>query len=458
MATAQASAPHVKAVAQKHVGASLSSAIHVAIDAAGLAHSKPGLTGMRSAETEHEEGMGGCMYTRDEIEALTGAKHLRYVNWLGQLSIPIIDSTGRIIAVLGGMPRDPIGWKVVTDGAAKLFADHVADCCFTPDQLHHRRAQEPYPSISRGVSHGGGQTEPGELCNNAANTHVTDEMLQHEYFQHLAGFANCLFAMFAPLLFAFYQAQMALIAAWCPSLRWNFARSVFAACTFNFGPHAITVPHLDFGNLSWGWCAITALGDFDPDLGGHLILWDLRLAIQFLPGSTILILSAIVCHSNLPVSTHERRYSFTQYTAGGLFRWIRNGYKTDEAFEKSATQAERAGWAAEDLKRWEEGIAMYHTRIWVCLPPHILPHRLACLPHYGNESDDLTAGLHTAYSCTAAQHFTHAGIVLSPTVNPHLARYPRPVLGPRHFRLTAALAVVPNSSVADTVTASHAPT
>ncbi|KAJ7822763.1 hypothetical protein B0H13DRAFT_2126503 [Mycena leptocephala] len=39
-------------------------------------------------------------------------------------------------------------------------------------------------------------------------------------------------------------------------------------CPFPFhpGPHALTVPHLDFGNLSWGWCVITALRRFNPDL------------------------------------------------------------------------------------------------------------------------------------------------------------------------------------------------
>ncbi|KAJ7834179.1 hypothetical protein B0H13DRAFT_2240245 [Mycena leptocephala] len=142
-----------------------------------------------------------------------------------------------------------------------------------------------------------------------------------------------LFKVFAPVLYAFYATQMALIAMWRPSLHWNFARSVFAACTFNFGPHAITVPHLDFGNLAWGWCAVTALGFFDPDVGGHLILWDLKL----------------------------RWYSFTQYTAGGLFRWIRNGYQTDEAFVESATPAELAARKAEGAQRWEAGVAMYST-------------------------------------------------------------------------------------------------
>jgi hypothetical protein len=159
---------------------------------------------------------------------------------------------------------------------------------------------------------------------------------------------------------------MAMIAEWRPRLQWNFAWSVFAACTFNFGPHAITVPHLDFGNLAWGWCAITALGTFDPDVGGHLILWDLKLVIRFPPGSTILIPSAIICHSNVPVGLHERRFSFTQYTAGGLFRWIRNGFKTDEAFQESATPTEKATRRAEDLGRWEAGVAMYRTVDTLC--------------------------------------------------------------------------------------------
>jgi hypothetical protein len=170
-----------------------------------------------------------------------------------------------------------------------------------------------------------------------------------------------LFFLFTPVLATFYEAQMTMLLGWKPSLSWNFVGSVFAACTFNFGPRAITVPHLDFGNLSWGWCTITALGSFDPDLGGHLILWDLKLIIQFPPGSTILIPSAIVRHSNVPVGLDERRYSFTQYTAGGLFRWIRNGFKTDEAFELSATPLEKNARQAEAETRWAHGVAMYST-------------------------------------------------------------------------------------------------
>ncbi|KAJ7687991.1 hypothetical protein B0H14DRAFT_3101285 [Mycena olivaceomarginata] len=175
-------------------------------------------------------------------------------------------------------------------------------------------------------------TEPGELCNNVANTRITDELLAHEYFRRIAHFANLLFAIWAPLLFAFYTAQMALLHAWKSSVRPNFVGSVFAACTFNFGPRAICVPHLDFANLAW--------------------------VIRFPPGSTILIPSALIRHSNVPIRAHEQRGSFVQYTAGGLFRWVRNGFKTSAAWYSSASSKEKAEREAEDKMRWEHGLSM----------------------------------------------------------------------------------------------------
>ncbi|KAJ7119335.1 hypothetical protein C8R43DRAFT_1137042 [Mycena crocata] len=276
-----------------------------------------------------------------------------YIDWLGSLTIPLLDRERRVIVVLGGMPRDVLGWKTVTDGAFQLLQDGLHRIRLTDDQLHHRCAQEAFTALGRMGE------EPGKLCVNVANKKLTDELLAHDYFKHLAQFATILFAMWAPLLFAFYQAQMALLAAWRPTMRRNFAGSVFAACTFNFGPRAITAPHLDFANLAWGWCAITALGCFDPDLGGHLILWNLCLVIRFPPGSTILLPSALIRHSNVPIRAHERRASFTQYTAGGLFRWIHNGFQTDEAFEYSVSMEEKVAREAETESRWEEGVKMF---------------------------------------------------------------------------------------------------
>ncbi|KAJ6456532.1 hypothetical protein C8R45DRAFT_844872 [Mycena sanguinolenta] len=262
--------------------------------------------------------------------------------------------------VLGSTPRDTSSWKGVTDGAFALLEERRHRIRLPEDQLHHRRAheQEAFPALAYGWSHGGGQTELGELCQNVANTCLTDELLAHEFFRRIVLFANVFFYLWAPLLFAFYSSQMVLLSGWKPSIRPNFVGSVFAAYTFNFCPHAICAPHLDFANLAWGWCAITALGDFDPDVSGHLILWDLRLIIHFPPGSTILLPSAIVRHSNVPIHGHKRRCSFVQYTASSLFRWVHNSFKTDEAWIAGASHAEKAECAAKDKMRWATGMNM----------------------------------------------------------------------------------------------------
>jgi hypothetical protein len=137
-----------------------------------------------------------------------------------------------------------------------------------------------------------------------------------------------------------------------------FPKYAWPAATFNFGPNTITFPHTDLGNLTWGWCSIIALGRFDPTKGGHLILWDLGIIIEFPPGSTILIPSALVVHSNTPIQAGKRRYSFTQYCAGGLFRFIANGFRTDKAFMEKASQTQVADQEAARLCRWENGLAL----------------------------------------------------------------------------------------------------
>jgi hypothetical protein len=61
----------------------------------------------------------------------------------------------------------------------------------------------------------------------------------------------------------------------------------------------------------------------------------------------------------VPIRAHEHRCSFTQYTAGGLFRWVRNGFKTDEDFHLTASVAEKAEREAESKGRWERGMKMF---------------------------------------------------------------------------------------------------
>ena len=136
----------------------------------------------------------------------------------------------------------------------------------------------------------------------------------------------------APDLYEYYTSHLSELYKSNPALRPLFPSSIFAAVTYNFGPRTVCFKHLDFANLPFGWCSVTALGSFDPTRGGHLILWDCHLVIEFPPGSTILLPSAIVAHSNTRIAANETRYSFCQYTAGGIFRWVHNGCQKAAAY------------------------------------------------------------------------------------------------------------------------------
>jgi hypothetical protein len=99
----------------------------------------------------------------------------------------------------------------------------------------------------------------------------------------------------------------------------------FSTVTFNLGGSVCTLPHKDTQNLPWGWCAVTSLGSYDPTQGGHLVLWEFNIAVEFPPYSTIMIPSAIVTHFNTVIQEGEKRWSIAQYNSSGLFGWLAYG-------------------------------------------------------------------------------------------------------------------------------------
>lgn len=97
-------------------------------------------------------------------------------------------------------------------------------------------------------------------------------------------------------------------------------------------------------NLAHGWCAIVALGSFDDVAGGHLVLHEPRLVIQFPAGSAALIPSAAITHSNVKLKAGDKRASITSYTGGGLFRFVDNDFQTQGSINagvEKGTQAAR---------------------------------------------------------------------------------------------------------------------
>lgn len=113
------------------------------------------------------------------------------------------------------------------------------------------------------------------------------------------------------------------------------------SAAFNLGPRMVCTPHHDTKNLSFGICCITALGCFDPVAGGHLVLEELQLVVEFPPGATVLIPSAVVTHSNTTIQG-ERRYSFTQYASSTLFSYVKNGMRTTRSLLLALSLEEKA--------------------------------------------------------------------------------------------------------------------
>lgn len=95
-------------------------------------------------------------------------------------------------------------------------------------------------------------------------------------------------------------------------------------------------------------------------LGGHLILWDAKVVIEFPHGATILLPSATITHSNIPIQDDETRVSFVQFCSGGLFRWVDNGFQTEAQLEEN-DPIQYAEMMAKKGVRWKEGLEMFST-------------------------------------------------------------------------------------------------
>ncbi|KAG2737102.1 hypothetical protein P692DRAFT_201733700, partial [Suillus brevipes Sb2] len=256
----------------------------------------------------------------------------------------LLDKNKRIIGVLAGQPRDD-DWELAVSRACAAMEDARSRCAFKVCDTQHRRGL--YPCLAAGVSYGGGQQVPGNLQHSKTNQREIQALLSEPAIQRLAGFGSSILCHYAPKVHKLYANTKASLKGMNPQLVWNFHNSVFAAATFNLGPATVTFDHTDNGNFACGMCSITALGDFNPTNGGHLVLFDLGLVIQFPPGSTILIPSAILRHGNIPIAPLEKRLSFTQYFAGGLIRWVEYGFRTEKAFKQQCPEA----WRAAQLQR-----------------------------------------------------------------------------------------------------------
>ncbi|KAF8958456.1 hypothetical protein BDZ97DRAFT_1668432, partial [Flammula alnicola] len=144
-----------------------------------------------------------------------------------------------------------------------------------------------------------------------------------------------------------------------PKLKCTTPKTIFPTTACNFR-NVSCYKHHDTQNCPFGWCAITALGNFDHTQGGHLILWELKLIIEFPHGCTVLIPSATIMHSNIPVADGDVRVSITQYCAGSIFRYVDNGFRTDRALREEDKQRYEEAQAAKE-HRWKMSLGLLST-------------------------------------------------------------------------------------------------
>ncbi|KAL1741829.1 hypothetical protein HDZ31DRAFT_66539 [Schizophyllum fasciatum] len=270
-----------------------------------------------------------------------------------------------VIGCLAGRPSDgeasgrepQPSWDGAMGTLAAAIEEGRGKASFSHAAREHRRGI--FGAQAVGVSHGGGQIRPANLKHSVRLTLALMYLISLPAMVRVAHFGSAAFARWAPAIHNYYATTLLALLASDESLARNFAGSVWACLTINFGPRTVCFPHRDYANLAFGWCAITALGDYDPDKGGDLVLWDCKMVIRFPPGSTILIPSAIVRHSNTEIGAHEHRYSVTQYSAGALFRWVAHGFQLDEEYFASLSADGCAKEEETAARRWRRGRAMF---------------------------------------------------------------------------------------------------
>ncbi|KAJ7690435.1 hypothetical protein B0H14DRAFT_2420447 [Mycena olivaceomarginata] len=269
---------------------------------------------------------------------------------------PLIDANGRIIAVLAGQPRND-AYRLAVERAFRAISDAAVEARFPASMRKHRRGL--FAAMNVGLSYGKGQTTPCWL-NNKEYTGIADSLLEDQDIGRMAGFADAAFALWAPRLYGYYPRMRRPAADASPPSPSPLRPLGFLLRQFQFWRNVWTFKHRDILNLAFGWCAIQALGRFDATKGGHLILWDLGLVVEFPAGALILVPSATIAHSNVPVQEGETRTSFTQFSPGGIFRYVDNGFRTvNQLVEEDPAEYERLVDLKE--KRWEMGLDLFST-------------------------------------------------------------------------------------------------
>ncbi|KAG6905636.1 hypothetical protein DXG01_001482 [Tephrocybe rancida] len=294
-------------------------------------------------------------------EALNAGYQL--IKWNRKTCMPLVCKDGRIFACLVGHP-DNLSYLESCQLAYKAIMEEGRNTNFSHDKMHHKRGD--FPAVNIGVTMGLGATYPMNL-RTGPHADMMDHLLANKYVVRMADCADAAFNFWAPNIHKLYHDTLNLLFKGLPYLRRIFPCSIFPAAAFNFGLNIFTKAHRDTMNLPVGWCAIQALGKFGHMKGGHMVFPCLKLVVEFPPGALILIPSAMLTHTNIPVQEGDCHVSFTQYCAGGLFRYVENGFQTDAQLLKDDPGEHERLRLVKDTQ-WERDYQLYRMAI-DCVAP-----------------------------------------------------------------------------------------
>ncbi|KAL0564233.1 hypothetical protein V5O48_017820 [Marasmius crinis-equi] len=177
----------------------------------------------------------------------------------------------------------------------------------------------------------------------------------------MSGFCNSAFKTWGGCLHAYYQDHIRQLLAHDETLTLPFPNSIFTAAAFNFGPQTVCNIHTDYANLPFGWCSIWSMGNFNHKKGGHLVLLNLHMVIEFPSGSLTLLTSGSCRHGNTCIQPHETRYSWMQFSAGQLFGYMDRRFQTEYSLRESikGNDEELEREAQRKNECWHMGVGLF---------------------------------------------------------------------------------------------------
>ncbi|VDB87032.1 unnamed protein product [Peniophora sp. CBMAI 1063] len=344
----------------------------IALDRDGnivLSHCRNGFTG-----NKHRDGRRADIDDMRSVEELDAADFWG-IKWDGDLTYLFLDVHDVIIVAAISKPADDDARPAEERFSALL--DRVR-CLFEAERIAHAddfqgkhagSDRGPFPAVNFGTTMGMGQSEPKERgFERAGHEAIARHIMEDEDVQRLAKFGSECFAKYFPLPYYHLRRAMQKLATHDSQIAPVFSGSVYPAACANLGPRTCCRWHHDINNYPGVPCWILALGDYDHRLGGHLVLPQLGIYIEFPPGASVLLSSAGIKHGNTVVQEHETRYSFTQYCPGGLMRWVAYGFRLGKELSdaEKLRLEERAGetWK-QQLGRFSTPASLARDRRWV---------------------------------------------------------------------------------------------